>query len=238
MDPASLDREQKADLEIMKDALGLALLELNTIQSYKHNPTIYVELAGNALFNPYMLNYAPKEKRFQQITRRLEKMPALFEQAKSELVDAPEIWNRVAQEENDGNIELIDKTLRAEVPEAQKAGYNRAAGDGHRFAARLQRVSEGYALQENQRLAAGQGQLRQEISIHAAHRKSAGAIVGRGRSGAESGARGDGQARRAEDREAGSGRHRHSSTPRRKPIWTRPGRRWSRRRRSCAKRGW
>jgi uncharacterized protein (DUF885 family) len=129
VDAASLDREQRADLEIMKDALGLSLLELNTIQSYKHNPTIYVELAGNALFSPYMLNYAPKEKRFQQITRRLEKMPALFEQAKSELVDAPEVWNRVAQEENDGNIELIDKTLRAEVPDAQKAGYNRAAGD-------------------------------------------------------------------------------------------------------------
>ncbi len=136
VDPASLDREQKADLEILKDSLGLALLELNTIQSYKHNPTIYVELAGNALFNPYMLNYAPKEKRFQQITRRLEKMPALFEQAKSELVDAPEIWNRVAQEENDGNIELIDKTLRAEVPEAQKAGYNRARRGCHRVAAR------------------------------------------------------------------------------------------------------
>jgi uncharacterized protein (DUF885 family) len=129
VDAASLDREQKADLEIMKDALGLALLELNAIQSYKHNPTIYVELAGNALFSPYMLNYAPKEKRFQQITRRLEKMPALFEQAKSELVDAPEVWNRVAQEENDGNIELIDKTLRAEVPEAQKGAYNHAAGD-------------------------------------------------------------------------------------------------------------
>jgi uncharacterized protein (DUF885 family) len=129
VDQASLDREQKADLEIMRDSLGLALLELTTIQGYKHNPTVYVELAGNALFSPYMLNYAPKEKRFQQITRRLEKMPALFEQAKSELVDAPEIWNHVAQEENDGNIDLIDKTLRAEVPEAQKADYNRAATD-------------------------------------------------------------------------------------------------------------
>ena len=84
VDPASLDKEQKADLEIMKDAVGLALLDLNTIQSFKHNPTVYVELAGNALFNPYMLNYAPKEKRFQQIVKRLEKMPALFEQAKSE----------------------------------------------------------------------------------------------------------------------------------------------------------
>src|SRR5580704_11619436 len=128
VDAASLDREQKADLEIMKDSVGLALLDLNTIQSFKHNPTIYVELAGNALFNPYMLNYAPKEKRFGQIVRRLEKMPALFEQAKSELVDAPEIWNKVAREENDGNLELIDKTLRAECPDSVKKDYDRAAG--------------------------------------------------------------------------------------------------------------
>ncbi len=128
VDPSSLDKEQKADLEIMKDAVGLALLDLNTIQSFKHNPTVYVELAGNALFNPYMLNYAPKEKRFGQIVKRLEKLPALLEQAKSELVDSPEIWNKVAQEENDGNVELIDKTLRAEVPDSVKADYNRAAG--------------------------------------------------------------------------------------------------------------
>ncbi len=128
LDPAKLDKEQQADLRLMKDSVELNLLELDTIQNFKHNPTVYVELAGNAVFVPYTLNYAPKEKRFQQITRRLEKMPALFEQAKSELVDAPEVWNRVAREENEGNIELIDKTLRAEVPEAQRADYNKAAG--------------------------------------------------------------------------------------------------------------
>lgn len=125
--PASLDKEQQADFDIMKNQLSLALLELNTIQSYKHNPTVYVELAGNAVFTPYMLNYAPKEKRFQHIAKRLEKFPALFEQAKANLTDAPEVWNRVAREENDGTIGLIDKTLRAEVPDAQKADYGRAA---------------------------------------------------------------------------------------------------------------
>jgi len=127
LNAASLDKEQKADLDIMKNQINLALLELNTIESYKHNPTVYVELAGNAVFVPYMLNYAPKEKRFQQITRRLEKFPALFEQAKANLADAPEVWNRVAREENDGTVGLIDKTLRAEVPAAQKADYGRAA---------------------------------------------------------------------------------------------------------------
>jgi uncharacterized protein (DUF885 family) len=127
LDTASLDREQKADLRVINDNLALSLLELNTIQSYKHNPTIYVELAGNALFAPYMLKYASKERRFQHITRRLEKLPALFEQAKANLVDAPEVWNRVAREENQGNIALIDKTLRAEAPDEEQDDYKKAA---------------------------------------------------------------------------------------------------------------
>src|SRR5207302_9071329 len=103
------------------------LLELNTIQGYKHNPTVYVELTGNALFAPYVLEYAPKDRRYQHIIRRLEKIPTLFAQAKANLVDAPEVWNRVAREENDGTIGQVDQDLRGGVPEAQKADYERAA---------------------------------------------------------------------------------------------------------------
>lgn len=124
---ASLDPEQNTDLEIIRSNTGLALLELDTIQSYRHNPTVYVELVGNALFNPLVLNYAPKEQRFHQIIERLKKVPALFGQAKANLVDAPEVWNRVAVEENQGNTDLIDKQLRAAVPDAEKSDYNAAA---------------------------------------------------------------------------------------------------------------
>jgi uncharacterized protein (DUF885 family) len=127
LDAAKLDQEQKADLDIIKSNAGLCLLDLNTIQNFKHNPTLYVELVGNALFTPFMLNYAPLEQRFDHITRRLEKVPALFEQAKANLTDAPEVWNRVAREENDGNIALIDKTLRDAVPESRKGAYSAAA---------------------------------------------------------------------------------------------------------------
>jgi len=124
---ASLNPEQNADLEIIRANIGLALLELDTVQSCRHNPTMYVELAGNALFSPFVLNYAPKEQRFHQIIERLKRMPALFDQAKANLVDSPDVWNRVATEENQGNIDLIDKDLRAAVPDAARAEYNAAA---------------------------------------------------------------------------------------------------------------
>jgi len=127
LEAASLDAEQQADLEILRNNIGLWLLELETIQNYRHNPTVYVELAGNALYTPYLLHYAPVEHRFGHIIKRLEKIPTLVAQAKTNLVDAPEVWNRVAREENLGNIELIDRTLRAEVPSALKGSYDAAA---------------------------------------------------------------------------------------------------------------
>ena len=50
-----------------------------------------------------------------------------MDQAKMNLADSPEVWNRVAREENDGNIDLIDKTLRAKVPASLKADFDKAA---------------------------------------------------------------------------------------------------------------
>jgi uncharacterized protein (DUF885 family) len=124
----ALSAEDRADYQIIDNSVNLALLELDKIQSYRHNPTAYVELVGNALFNPFVLEYAPIETRYRAIIQRLQKVPALMQQGQANLMDAPEVWNRVAREENEGNLELIDKTLRAKAPAALKADYNRAAG--------------------------------------------------------------------------------------------------------------
>jgi uncharacterized protein (DUF885 family) len=123
----SLSAEDHADYQIIDNAVNLSLLELEKIQSYRHNPTLYVELAGNALFNPFVLEYAPLDQRYRQIIQRLQKIPALMQQGQANLMDSPDVWNRVAQEENDGNLELIDKTLRAKTPDALKSDYDRAA---------------------------------------------------------------------------------------------------------------
>src|SRR5258707_3771175 len=59
LDTASLDAEQRADIDIMHNALRASRLELDEIQSYRHNPTSYVELVGKGLHSPYILQYAP-----------------------------------------------------------------------------------------------------------------------------------------------------------------------------------
>ena len=125
--PETLAPEERADYQIVQNQVELALLDLNRIQSFRHNPTVYVELVGNALFNPFVLEYAPIETRYRHIIQRLFKVPELVQQARANLRDSPEVWNRVAQEENDGNIDLIDKTLRERVPPASKTDFDRAA---------------------------------------------------------------------------------------------------------------
>jgi uncharacterized protein (DUF885 family) len=127
IDPQTLSAEERADYQIIQNAVDLSLLDFQQIQSYRHNPTIYVELVGNALFTPFVLEYAPFDARCRHIILRLSQVPILMDQAKMNLADSPEVWNRVAREENDGNIDLIDKTLRSKVPANLKADFDKAA---------------------------------------------------------------------------------------------------------------
>jgi uncharacterized protein (DUF885 family) len=126
-DAATLPPEDQADHAVMKDQVALAWLELDTVQEWRHKPTFYVELLGNALFSPFVLEYAPKPARYQAIIARLEKLPAFLEQARKNLADSPEIWAAVAREENEGNIGLIDGPLRNGAPAELRLRYDQAA---------------------------------------------------------------------------------------------------------------
>jgi uncharacterized protein (DUF885 family) len=126
-DVRSLDAEQRVDRDMISDALSESRLELEEIQSHRHNPTVYVELLGNGLFTPYVLQYAPLAERYGHIINRLSKVPTLIRQAQANLQDSPEVWNRVAREENEANIQLIDTTLRSNCPAEKRSQYNEVA---------------------------------------------------------------------------------------------------------------
>lgn len=111
-----LGPEDRADYDLIETAISLALFDLDRIEPYKHNPTTYVELVGNALFQPLVLEYAPLETRLDQILARMEKLPALLEQAKRNLVDSDPIYTHTAIDENKGNIDLVENAIRQALP--------------------------------------------------------------------------------------------------------------------------
>ncbi len=124
--PGRLNPEELADRKIIEDQIALSLLDLDDVQSYKHNPTTYVEAFGNAMFNPFVLEYAPLPQRLSSIIARLRDTPRYLERAEANLVSAPEIWTKVAIEENEGNLRLVGTTIRKAVPNAMIGEYDAA----------------------------------------------------------------------------------------------------------------
>ncbi len=125
----SLDKQDAADFQLVDDQISLALLELDSIKNYQHNPTVVVEMIGSALFQPLAGNYAPKEKRVAQVVSRIEQVPRVLAQCKKYLNNAAPIFVSTAISENEGNIELIQKTVAKDVKAGSPlhARYKQAA---------------------------------------------------------------------------------------------------------------
>jgi uncharacterized protein (DUF885 family) len=114
--PASLDPQDAAEWQLIDDQIGLSLLEFDKIQNYRHNPTVPVELIGNALFLPLTQNYAPHDVRIGHVLSRVQQVPRLLDQVKAYLSEADPIFVKTAISENDGNIDLIQTTIAQEIP--------------------------------------------------------------------------------------------------------------------------
>jgi len=115
-DRVSLTKEDNADWQLIDDQIAYSLLELDRIQSYKHNPTGYVEFVGNALFLPMSQNYAAADVRMGHVLARIGEIPRAMQQAKQVLVDTDPIYTSTALDENEGNIDLIEHTVKEQIP--------------------------------------------------------------------------------------------------------------------------
>src|SRR5229473_3381481 len=125
---ASLNAQDAADYRLIDDQVAVNLLELEHIQNYKHNPTVYVELLGAGLFLPMTQEYAPKDVRTGHVISRIGQIPRFIEQAKSQLIDADPVFISTAIGENQGNLDMVDG-LASDIPADSplKAQYDKVA---------------------------------------------------------------------------------------------------------------
>jgi uncharacterized protein (DUF885 family) len=126
---ASLGLEDSVDWRLLDDQIAASLLDLDRIQSLKYNPTVYVEALGSALFQPLTDEYAAKDIRLGHILSRISQVPRFLSQARQNLVDADPIYVKVAVEENQGDLDLIENTIGKEIPPASplRARFDKVA---------------------------------------------------------------------------------------------------------------
>lgn len=116
-----------ADYAVLENHIERELVELEKIRSHEHNPNLYVQLLGTALYTPLVHEYAPPTERYRHIIARLDKVPAFIDQAKQNLQSSPSIWTEVAQQGNYGLIQLIKTVIPDNLPTELAKDHDRAS---------------------------------------------------------------------------------------------------------------
>ena len=99
--------EDAADLALLIDNIQSSLFQLDILQSYKYHPQDYVEMIGSGLFFPLTSTNGTEEQRLTFVLARMEQIPKVLDEAKSNLKEADPVFIDTALEENDGDIGVI-----------------------------------------------------------------------------------------------------------------------------------
>lgn len=120
--PVSLGQQEQIDYRIMQRAIKQERFELDRIQSYKHNATLYTNTLGFAIFQPMVEEYDPLEVRLEHIFARLQKTPAYLADARRNLLDTDPVYTQAAAEGVDGIVSLLQNQLKQLVDQSGNAG--------------------------------------------------------------------------------------------------------------------
>ncbi len=125
IDHARLSRENQVDYAILRNQLRSDIWNAEVSQDWAWNPLLYSGIAGNALFSLMARDFAPLPDRLRAATARMEKLPTLYAQMRSNLDPArvPKIHAETAAKQNKGVLAIVDGQIAPhakELPEADR----------------------------------------------------------------------------------------------------------------------
>lgn len=85
LDAAALSRENQIDAAILRNQLQADVWSIETLQSWAWDPQVYNAIASGAIYNTMAREFAPLPERLKSVTRRMEKIPQVFVQARENL---------------------------------------------------------------------------------------------------------------------------------------------------------
>ena len=133
IDTRKLVRENQVDAALLRSQLQSGIWDAEVMQSWAWDPQVYGGLAGSAIYGLMAREFAPLPVRIQAATARMEKLPALFAQARENLDPArvPKVHAETVAKQNAGILSIVDTFITphlGELPKAQ-ADRTRAAID-------------------------------------------------------------------------------------------------------------
>ena len=125
IDVARLGRENQVDAAILRNQLQSDIWNAEVLQSAKWDPQMYNGLAGSAIYGLMAREFAPLPQRLKSATDRMEKIPAIFAQARENLDPArvPKIHAETVAKQNRGILSIVETFITpniGQLPEAEQ----------------------------------------------------------------------------------------------------------------------
>lgn len=121
LDANKLSRENQVDALILRNQLRSDIFTIETLKSWQWDPQVYNGLAGSAIYNLMARDFAPMPQRLKAATARMQKIPALFAQARANLDPkrVPQIHAETVAKQNAGVLSLIDTFITPNADQLQ-----------------------------------------------------------------------------------------------------------------------
>jgi uncharacterized protein (DUF885 family) len=124
IDVAGLSRDNRIDAQILRSTIDLIILYDEDIRPLEKNPMAYTDILGTSIYSLISKDFAPLDQRLDAAARRLERFPALIEQAMRNLANPPKVQTETAISQNRGVISLIENDVMKEAEKAPKQKKN------------------------------------------------------------------------------------------------------------------
>ena len=113
VDAKALDEQTRGDRELVLNYIHGTLLTLETIRPWQKNPDIYSSGITNSAFSIMERKFAPPADRLRVLIAREKFMPAMLQQARTNLAHPPKIYTEIALEQLPGSTGFFEKAVPA-----------------------------------------------------------------------------------------------------------------------------
>ncbi|HTS47675.1 MAG TPA: DUF885 domain-containing protein [Bryobacteraceae bacterium] len=110
-DPRGLSPFIANDRELVLSQIRGTLLNLETVRAWEKNPDTYSSGVTNAIFVIMSRNFAPAADRLKSVIEREKLIPRVFQSARENLKNPPQIYTQIALEQLPGIVSFFQNDL-------------------------------------------------------------------------------------------------------------------------------
>ncbi|HEV8481898.1 MAG TPA: DUF885 domain-containing protein [Candidatus Eisenbacteria bacterium] len=119
LDSKQLGRERRFDQRMLTTRIQGQLLDLETVQPWKHDPNFYVGIASSGIHALLKRDFAAKQERTWNVVARIMEVPRVLADARANLDHPPQIYTQIAIDQSAGLVRFLSNSVPAQVSPIQ-----------------------------------------------------------------------------------------------------------------------